>query len=64
MNVLEAYKRLKELVDQGKGNLPLIVLHHNGDISEVYIQKFIYEVTGKENIKCLEIGTHYIGISI
>ena len=67
MTVLEAYQRLSELVNQDKGNLPLIALHSNGNTGEVYIQKFIYEVTGIETMGVLideEIGTQYIGISV
>ena len=67
MTVLEAYQRLSELVNQGRENLPLIALHSNGNTTEVYIQKFIYEVTGVEATGILineEIGTQYIGVSV
>ncbi len=68
MKVIEVLEELKKLVEQGKGELPLVSTDcRSGDTEEASIYSDIQRVRGTENIGCLcdwEVGTEYVSVDI
>ena len=68
MKVEEAFEQLKTLVEQGKGDLPLVARDcRSGDTNEASIYADVQRVDGTENIGCLcewDVNTEYVAVFV
>ncbi len=68
MVVREAFEELNKLIEQGKGDLPLIAKDsRSGDTNEASIYADVQRVDGTEDMGCLcdwNVNTEYVSISV
>jgi len=68
MKVEEAFEQLKTLVEQGKGDLPLVAKDcRSGDTNEASICSDVQKVDGTEDAGCLcdwDVDTEYVSVFV